>query len=277
MNPFFPKTRIATAIAAVSPALWRQPTKARQDAPKLTEVENPMTDCDKTQPEAPAFGWLADLDWAGGDDHAGMIQTAVFEADPKLEQYALIKIIGARMREARELCNMSQSVAARQFGYSNPSKLSKVEGATDTNSVPLWLIVRAAKLYDVSCDFLLGMSDEWEIGVPRGVTGWLLDAWEAARRRDLALLDRLHRRIEATGQVIPRLADDAQAVLGAALRVRDLNPEFDDLRGGARLVAASEQLAKSTTNACVILRRFHWELTRQAAAPEISAGGHHAE
>lgn len=72
----------------------------------------------------------------------------------RIEQVAAGETIGARMREARELCNMSQSAAARRLGYSNPSKLSKVEGATDTNSVPLWLIVRAASVYEVSIDYL---------------------------------------------------------------------------------------------------------------------------
>ena len=62
------------------------------------------------------------------------------------EQAAAVKTIGARMRQARELCNLSQSAAARRLGYANPSKLSKVELATDTNSVPLWLIVRAARV-----------------------------------------------------------------------------------------------------------------------------------
>ena len=77
-------------------------------------------------------------------------------ANTRMEQAAAVKTIGARMRQARELCNLSQSAAAKRLGYSNSSKLSKVEGATDTNSVPLWLILRAAKVYEVSIDFLFG-------------------------------------------------------------------------------------------------------------------------
>ena len=63
------------------------------------------------------------------------------------QQAELVKTIGARLKESRELCNMSLSESARQLGYANPSKLSKVENATDTRSVPFWLIPAAAKLY----------------------------------------------------------------------------------------------------------------------------------
>ena len=124
----------------------------------------------------------------------------------RIEQAAVVKTIGARMREARELCNMSQSAAARRLGYSNPSKLSKVEGATDTNSVPLWLIVRAASVYEVSIDYLFGCSDDWEAGSrmtqERETSAWLFDTWEKARRRDMETLRKLHNKVEAMEEAI---------------------------------------------------------------------------
>ncbi len=58
----------------------------------------------------------------------------------KHDQNKLVRTIGERLRVARELNNLSQSEAARRLGYANPSKLSKIEAAADTNSVPLWLI-----------------------------------------------------------------------------------------------------------------------------------------
>ena len=69
-----------------------------------------------------------------------------------------------RQRQARELCNLSQSVAAKRLGYLTSAKLSKVEAAADTNSVPLWLIHRAASIYDVSTEFLFGFTDDFEVG-----------------------------------------------------------------------------------------------------------------
>lgn len=79
----------------------------------------------------------------------------------KIEQSEIVKVIGTRLREARELCNMSQSVAATRFGYANSSKLAKVENATDTNSAPVWLILRASEVYEVSVDYLLGAGGYW--------------------------------------------------------------------------------------------------------------------
>ena len=106
----------------------------------------------------------------------------------RLEQAAIVKTIGTRMRQAREMCNLSQSAAAKRLGYANSSKLSKVENATDTNSVPLWLILRAAKAYEVSVDYLFGATDDWEISArmtqEREVSPWLWDAMERARLRD---------------------------------------------------------------------------------------------
>ena len=42
----------------------------------------------------------------------------------KQEKAAVVRVIGTRMREARELCNMSLSEASKRLGYANPSKLS---------------------------------------------------------------------------------------------------------------------------------------------------------
>lgn len=239
-----------------------------------------MQDAQTTQPEATERGWLADMDWLGGDDSAETPETdskaAVFEADPKLEQMAVVKVIGERMREARELCNISQSVAAKRFGYSNPSKLSKVEGATDTNSVPLWLIVRAAQMYEVSTDYLLGLSEEFETGVQRGVTPWILDRWEAARRRDMALLKSLHRRIEAVSRVIPAMTASIEETAGAVARFREVNPQFDEMKCGARVEGCVERLLASAKAAHQMIKRFRMELTEQTTMPEI-AGGRHVE
>jgi transcriptional regulator with XRE-family HTH domain len=93
---------------------------------------------------------------------------------------ALFKIVGARLMQAREMCGMTLSEAARQLGYANPSKLSKVEHASDAASVPFWLIPEAAQLYDVSTEFLFGLSDDFETGCWRGITPFLQQQWDAA-------------------------------------------------------------------------------------------------
>ncbi len=153
------------------------------------------------------------------------------------DQRELVKVIGERLRRARELANLSQTEAARRIGYANPSKLSKIESATDTNSVPLWLIQRAAQVYEVSIDYLFNLVDEAENYVPRGMTTWLADKWEQARARDLAVLDRLHRQHAVIAKDVAELVTAARSAGDALSRVRELNPHFDsETRGGFNLM-----------------------------------------
>lgn len=222
----------------------------------MTECQD-IPDDEKTPQSAENSDWLSSVDW-GDAEQAPTIP--VFDGDPKREQARLVQIIGARMREARELCNMSQSAAAKRLGYSNPSKLSKVEGATDTNSAPLWLISRASKLYDVSVDFLFGLTDDFEVGLQRGVQTWLVVELEKSRIRDMAELEKLHRRVTAISRLLPTVADEAERTAEAIKRFAELNPEFDDMRGGARLAAAAENLIRHAAKANSTAQRFRVEI-----------------
>ena len=191
----------------------------------------------------------------------------IHEAPPvRHAQADLVKTIGLRLKASRELCNLSLSEAARRLGYSNPSKLSKVENATDTNSVPLWLIRDAATLYEVSTEYLFGLSEDWECGVHRGMTPYLLNEWDRMRSRDLRALITLQQHLEAATAVIPAIQRDAQCVLDAILRLSDLNGDaFLDLHGGSILNAAAVRLKKTAADALEAERRLHLELTEPAA------------
>jgi transcriptional regulator with XRE-family HTH domain len=178
------------------------------------------------------------------------------QIDYRHEQAALVKIIGERFRAARELCNMSQVVAAQQLGYANPSKLSKVENATDTVSVPLWLIAQAARVYEVSTDYLLGFSDDWEIGVPRGAQPWLLDLWQKARERDMAQLVRLHNEVAAVSQHITALVAGAREAASGLEIFCERNPEFADMPASATLDGRLTRLQEQARAADAALKRF---------------------
>jgi hypothetical protein len=136
-----------------------------------------------------------------------------------------------------------------------------LENATDTNSVPLWLILRAAKVYEVSADFLLGLTDEWETGVVRGVSGWMLDAWQKARERDLASLVRLHAEIAAVSSHITTLAAGVREVSHAVETFCLRNPSFVDQPVSGTVVGRLERLQAHAHDAELTLRRFHAGLT----------------
>ncbi|MDN5780534.1 MAG: helix-turn-helix domain-containing protein, partial [Luteimonas sp.] len=185
------------------------------------------------------------------------IPPTALAAVSKHDQNRLVSTIGQRMRSARELCNLSQSEAARRFGYSNPSKLSKVEAAADTNSVPLWLIRKAAEVYEVPTDFLFGITDDFETGVPRGTQAWLIDAWDRMRQRDLLALDRLHREVVAvaggSGAVLGAVRELSMAVSRYVESNRD---DFENARGGATVLHKLGQLEAAATTFEVGLRKL---------------------
>ena len=188
------------------------------------------------------------------------------------EQAAMVRTIGERMRQARELCNLSQSAAAKRLGYANPSKLSKVESATDTNSVPLWLIRKAAEVYEVSVDFLFGFTDDWEVGArmtqEREVSAWLARAWNDGRERDLLALKQVNDRMCVLREAITVGIAMMREANAALERFAELNPEFEeDMRGSNRLTNAVKNAYAAAEQSRCQLARFKLEC-KQAAASE---------
>lgn len=185
-------------------------------------------------------------------------------AKTKRESCDLVRVVGERMRDARTLCNMSQVEAARRLGYRNSSKLSKVEGATDTQSVPMALIVRAARLYDVSTDYLLGISGEWESKDPqavqeRALSGWLFEVWENARIRDMQALRGFHRKLTAIEAAVMALFAETANAQAALERFAEINPRFQDMRAGASVVGTVARAAETARGARLQLQRLHVE------------------
>lgn len=188
----------------------------------------------------------------------------------RIEQAKIVRTIGARLRQARELCNLSQSAAARRLGYVNSSKLSKIEGATDTNSVPLWLILRAAKAYEVSVDFLFGATDDWEVSArmtqERQVSAWLFDAWEVARRRDMDTLHSFHNRVEAVEETIGLMSASIMEAHAALQRFIELNPHFEDQKGGNRLLHSIEKSKDAAEISKGKMKRFRLDCAASSGA-----------
>lgn len=263
----FRQKRIAALVSSLR--IPARPPETVQEEKTHMDTPQPIAVMEETPQSTGNSEWLQSLPW---DEPAPA--PVIFRSEPKRDQAELVRLIGSRMAEARDLCNLSQSEAARRFGYSNPSKLSKVEGATDTNSVPLWLIVRAARLYEVSIDFLFGLTDDWEIGVPRGVQGFMFDAWEKARQRDLVALEHLHREVIAVSQHTAELVAGISGTAEALSRLRTRSPGFDDLPASASLVGRLERLQERARAADAALQRFRLRLpssTSQHTIPERAA------
>lgn len=164
----------------------------------------------------------------------------------KERQVKLVRIIGERMMAAREQCNMTQSEAARRLGYKNSAKLSKIEHASDTNSVPLYIIVGAAKLYGVTVEYLFGGLDTFG---PSRQSEWIKETWELMRQRDIEVMRLLDERVSKVEQSISDFAACSLRFQSALDRFLEINPRFKDMNGAAGLQIALERFGDEVKHA----------------------------
>jgi transcriptional regulator with XRE-family HTH domain len=162
------------------------------------------------------------------------------------EHEQVVKTLGERMKAARELCGFSQQQAASLLGYANSSKLAKIEGSTD--SVPLWLIPKAADVYGVSIDYLFGVSDYWErdpvVSQERQIGKWLETHWQQVKTAQDHAFKALHAKHAELSAAIDRTLRRSKENLDCLEHVRKHNKAFDDLRGGAKLLRLLAETAE---------------------------------
>jgi hypothetical protein len=193
--------------------------------------------------------------------HKPVTDNRITIASLRAEQAEMVKIMGSRFKEAREICNMSQILAAKELGYSNSSKLNKIEGSTDTISVPLWVIRRASRLYDVSIDFLFGETDDWERDITASrqhdVARWLVEYGKNADAARISAFLVLNNKLSALEKAVDVAVKRSGENLTVLRRVQELNPEFNELRGGSKLVLCAQESVNDANKALAELKRFH--------------------
>ena len=100
------------------------------------------------------------------EEVAPSAQRAFSRSNHRHTEAEFIKLFGQRAEHARNLCGLTQVEAAKQLGFEGSSNLSKMERGVNGGSVrtyvPLSTIVKMASLYEVSTDYLLGLTDDWE-------------------------------------------------------------------------------------------------------------------
>lgn len=272
MKPPFNYSKAAVAIGAAFPLIFREPVKPTAKATTTMNACQHMTEAAQTQP-APEI----EATDGNGEPVMDCNDEATGEIVPEDQQFikaAIVITIGRRLIEARELTGMGQAAAAQMLGV--PLKvLIRHERPNDRLTVSLTLIQRAAEAYEVSLDFLFGVSDDWETGArmtqERAVSRWLFREFDSARCEQMAELRRIHNRIELLGGIIRRIAEHGDMVVRAFDRFRELNPAFEDARGGANLESSIDRLFASSKFASLTLKRFHMQLAGQAVEPELEA------
>lgn len=153
---------------------------------------------------------------------------------------ALAELIAKRIKEARQLNGISLEVAARRMGYKNDSQLSKLENAFDGRMPTVKRLLQISRMYGVSCDYLLGLTDDWDADEHHDrtvhIVAHLFDNLSVARRAEIKAICSLSRRVADMERVVIRLVNSAAETENAMTRFVDLNPTFkDEMRGGAKL------------------------------------------
>lgn len=183
--------------------------------------------------------------------------------ETQIEKQRLAKVIGQRFERARCLNQMTQEFAAAQLGYSNGSRLSKIEQARSTVNVPVYIVRRAARLYDVSTDFLLGESDDWEPETPRGSNQFVVELLEKLRKRDLVVMAALELKTKATMETTIECAKAIADVHDALLSFCKNHPEIEDMRA-SRLISSINRAHSAGKEALARLTRYQSDCTSEA-------------
>jgi hypothetical protein len=145
---------------------------------------------------------------------------------------------------ARALQGYSAVEAAERFGYKNSTQISLIESGERPIPKDHRFIRQAAEVYKVSCDFLLGLSPHMEPDSLVARQFAMMRGMEDILRRDAAM--RTTAMIQYTEQTQPteqdfKRAESAMTDICKAVKVMQEKFGFDEIRGGAPVIAAVER------------------------------------
>lgn len=177
------------------------------------------------------------------------------------QEIDLIKIIGRRLREARQLCEHKTNQAAALLSVTSHD-LQKIEGVVDVGHIPLWLIKKAAETYCVPVDYLFGLIDDFdaadgEVFLSRNHLAALQRQEHENFSKTAAEQLRQVNQLTAMNSAVASAVMAVQHVGDAFNRFRYLNPvAFENMPGGASLVRQVKIAEDLSAHATCVLTRY---------------------
>lgn len=170
----------------------------------------------------------------------------------KQYQAKLSCFIGERMRESRNMAGLSQVDAAKRIGYMNSTKLAKVEKGQSTR-IPLWLIHKVATTYDVSIDYLFGITetmerDDVKHAALRELHAFMFAEFDRRHAENIAELTSLINKVASIQELLVLATMQSQQALDDLDYIVNL-PEWQDIKGGNRLVNSVNRIHTTLANA----------------------------
>lgn len=160
----------------------------------------------------------------------------------------LARIVGPRLKAARRAAGVEMAEAASHLGHREITQVSLAESGQ--RLPPALDLLKYAKLYGVPTDYLYGLIDDplaeaCELGhgarvrMVGGAIAGLFQKFAGAVASHTAVSLSTVREEWADLNVVIEAGSQASHALA---RIRQLNPEFDELRGGAPLQAALDRI-----------------------------------
>jgi tRNA threonylcarbamoyladenosine modification (KEOPS) complex Pcc1 subunit len=188
------------------------------------------------------------------------------------EEVALLKILGARMREGRKLSKFSANYAAAMLNH-NHDHLIQIERCQDVNYIPFSLIKNASNLYDVSIDFLFGANDDWErcneTKSARMIHSYIHQQQLEYFSKVGVEIVKQKKQLEVLANAVSELTTAVNSIDEALIIFEELNPEFDELKAGAMLLNRVKSAGKAAATAVLKLKRVHVSIYPKQSTVEV--------
>ena len=144
----------------------------------------------------------------------------------------LAHVIGSRLKYAREtLCGISQLKAAESLGITN-IMLSHFERGLEGRKPTHDVIIKSAKLYKISTDYIYGITDEWETDIndvqERHIQSWVLSELESYEVQRLNITRKIGNRIAVVSNAAKLAIEYAKEIEDAINTIIKLNPAYDE-------------------------------------------------
>jgi len=170
----------------------------------------------------------------------------------------LFKVVGARMKEGRELCGYTLSKASKLLSIER-NFLVKIESAQNLWVVPLTVIYKASSLYDISTDFIFGFSgDDWEfdpVVQNQRQFGVLIHEWHVNELAKIKVkVEKQQRQLDVLNESAQMLITAISELSEAVNVFKKLN-DFDDLKAGSKLAYRMNKAVEASNFAIRLMLR----------------------
>lgn len=156
-----------------------------------------------------------------------------------------LEIMRERIVSARVMNGLSAVDAAKLLGYANSTQLSMLEGGQRKVPSDWKFLKNMSQAYSVSVDYLIGISPNPERDAVTSQHFAIMRGFEQLQQLQAATMTTAFVRYAADGAAsheLESLCKAAETMRFAVQVLRDRCPGFNDLRGGATLLASAAAL-----------------------------------